>query len=146
MTEHLNRDREALDLLSDALVDDILNTSDEEILAEFQETDGNPDAHAARMRALFEQTILTANKQRLAAAKQGLAASRRANRDYVTPGDSTQARKQLRSISQGPNTSSDLTLAARNESTLTDSDVLSILDDFQELGILPPDSDEPEKL
>lgn len=145
MTKHLNHDREALNRLADALVDDILNESDTEILAEFQESDGDPEAHAAEMRALFEQTILAANKQRFAAAKTGLEASRATDRDQITPGDITQARKQLRAISQGPDTPPDLTLAARNESALTDSDVLGILDDLQELGAPTPDADEPEK-
>jgi hypothetical protein len=43
--------------LTDALIEDILRASDEEILEEFREDGGDPDQHAAEMLALFEQSI-----------------------------------------------------------------------------------------
>jgi hypothetical protein len=48
-------------------VDDILQASDEEILAEFTESHGDPAKNAADMRALFERTVLATNKRRLKA-------------------------------------------------------------------------------
>ena len=46
--------REPLNLLADALVEDILQTPDNEILAEFTERHGDPAKNAADMRAIFE--------------------------------------------------------------------------------------------
>jgi hypothetical protein len=48
-------DREALDRLGDALVEDILAASDEEILAETKQDGEDPESVAAAMRALFEK-------------------------------------------------------------------------------------------
>src|SRR5689334_7820730 len=96
MTEHPNPDREALDRLSHALIDDILNTSDEEVLAEFRESGGDSSQHADEMRALLEQSILTANKQRLAAARAGAAARSAEDNAPAAQIDITEARKQLR--------------------------------------------------
>jgi hypothetical protein len=49
--------RAALDRLADAIVEDILNMSDEEVLEEFREDHGDPEHHAAHMRELFEATL-----------------------------------------------------------------------------------------
>lgn len=56
--------RKALDNLADALVEDILNASDEEILEEFREDHGDPERHAAEMRALFERAVEQARERR----------------------------------------------------------------------------------
>jgi hypothetical protein len=45
----------ALDRLADALVEDILSASDEDILAEFRESGGDSERNATDMRALFEK-------------------------------------------------------------------------------------------
>ena len=58
-----SRTGRALGRLAEALVDDIMNASDEEILAEFLETDGDLERHAADMRALFEKALIAANKK-----------------------------------------------------------------------------------
>lgn len=49
--------RKALDNLADALVEDILSLSDEEILAEFREDGIDLEQNAAEMRALFERVV-----------------------------------------------------------------------------------------
>jgi hypothetical protein len=63
--------RVALDRLADAFVEDILNMSDEEILAEFQEDHGDIERHVAEMRALFEKAVAIANKRGAALAALG---------------------------------------------------------------------------
>lgn len=64
MTGENKKERAALNRLADALVDDILNTSDEDILTEFKETHGDHAQNAAAMRTLFEKTVIAMNKQR----------------------------------------------------------------------------------
>lgn len=140
MTGHDKKEREALNRLADALVDDILNTSDEDILAEFRETHGDPDRNAVEMRELFEKSILAANKKRLTAAKAGVAASRRAS-PVATPGpiDIQAARARLRTIVSTQWPDQKITLAARKENELSDNDIQGLLEDLRELGALPPD-------
>ena len=62
--------------LRQAMADDIMEASDEEILAQFAEDVGSPEENAVRMRALFEKTVLLANKGRLQAARAGAAAGK----------------------------------------------------------------------
>jgi hypothetical protein len=76
MTDTDKKGREALGRLVDVLVQDVLAASDDEILAEFAEAHGDPAKNSTEMRALFEKSVLSANKDRLRAAKAGLAASR----------------------------------------------------------------------
>src|SRR4051812_42441259 len=99
MSRKGKRERAALDRLADFLVDDILTVSDEDILSEFRETHGNPDQNATEMRALFEKSVLLSNKKRLAAAKAGVAESRRpSSASAATPIDMRAARARLRAI------------------------------------------------
>ena len=128
----------ALDRLVDALVEDILSASDEDILAELRETEGDPERHAADMRARFEKSLIAANKSKLAAARAGVAASRPAG--TPTPAvDIAAARARLRAVLDLPGVAQKLTLAARKESEMSDADILSMLDDLRELGVLPPE-------
>lgn len=146
MTGKGKKERAALDRLADVLVDDILSTSDEDILAEFKELYGDPDHNAAEMRSLFEKSVLVSNKKRLAAAKAGAAVSRRAPTvSAVVSIDMRAARARLRAVIDKPGLSQKVTLAARKESELSDADVLGMLEDLQELGILPSDDSERGK-
>lgn len=131
--------RAALDRLADALVEDILSASDEDILAEIWETESDPERHATNMCAIFEKSLIAANKKKLATAKAGVAASRRPT-SMPAAIDITAARARLRAALEVPGVAQKLTLAARKESELSDADILSMLDDLRELGVLPEDS------
>ena len=50
MTGNQKKERNALDRLADALVDDILNASDEEVLAEAEEDGIDPTGLAGHLR------------------------------------------------------------------------------------------------
>jgi hypothetical protein len=133
MTEDKGSKQRELDRLADALVDDILNASPEEILAEFQEDHGGVERHVSEMRALMEKGITRANKRRLAAARAGAASSRASSKKQAERIDANEARRQLRTVTSEQN----LTLAARKESEQSDEDLLSMIDDLRELGALP---------
>lgn len=59
MTTH----QQALVRLADALVEDILRLSDEDVLAEFREDHGDPAVHAAQMRELLETCVRAAHTE-----------------------------------------------------------------------------------
>lgn len=141
MNAKKNPEREGLDRLADALVDDIMNASDEEILEEFEESDGEPERHAAEMLDLFERSVTIANKRRLAEAKAGAVASRAAigTKGSVIPIGIEEVRRKLRAVTHNPKAPEKLTLAARKESELSDADILSLAEDLFELGALPSD-------
>lgn len=132
-------ERVALDRLADLLVEDILGTTDEDILAEFRETDGDPERHAGDMRARFETSLIAANKKLLATARAGVAASHAPLSEPEQAVDIAAARARLRAALNKSELAQQLTLAARKEGEMSDADVLSMLDDLRELGVLPPD-------
>lgn len=122
--------------LEDELVDDILAATDAEILSEATADGIDLAKNAADMRALFERSAIKANKAKLAAAQSGLAEERRQMR-FGSPNvtDIKDARSKLRAVLQKPNLPEGFTVAARNESELSDDDVLGMLEDLAQLGI-----------
>jgi hypothetical protein len=129
---------DALDRLAAALVDDVLATSDAEILAEFRADGGDPEQHAAEMRALFERSLISSNKGRLQAARAGVARAESSERSSSAV-DMSKARQRLRGVLQTLPEAQRLTLAARKESELSDADVVGLLEDLSELGVPFPD-------
>ena len=117
--------RKALDRLADALAEDVFDTPDEDILAEFREQNGDPDELAAHMRVLFEKSFAVSNKRRRRSAVSQ-------QRSPVVIAD---ARAFLRRLLEMPGAVEMLTLAARNENELSDADILGILDALRELGL-----------
>jgi hypothetical protein len=140
MTDTDKKGREALSRLVDVLVEDVLAASDDEILAEFAEAHADAAKNAADMRTLFEKSVLKANKESLRAAKAGLAASRAAaSASKIVSLE--KVRQRLRRLLASCPPDVKLTLAARNESELSDADVLGMLQDLEELGIVAPDDE-----
>jgi hypothetical protein len=138
MSEKKKNDLAALDRLAAALVEDILNASDEDILAEAQEDHIDPDKAVAVCRAQFEEAAARVAKKRLADAKTAIArtpASSGTNNKL----DPVEARRRLeRVLARDPS----LMLAARNGQGIPDDDVPGMLEDLKELG-LSSDADEP---
>ena len=127
-------DRDALTRLADAFVEDILNASDEDILAEAREDDADPSAAAAQVKGLFERAMAAAGKGKLAAARTEVA--RRGSSPTIIRLDPNEARRRLNQLlARDPDTARKLTLAARKGQGLSDTDVQSMLDDLAELGI-----------
>ena len=134
--------RKALERLDEAFVEDILETSDREILAEFQKHHGNPAHYAGTMRARFENTVLRANKSRLTAARAALNATASSPGQAVAKViDIAEARRKLRGILSSGTAAGKLTMAARNENELSDADILTMIANLRELGLWPEDKD-----
>ena len=138
MTGTKKERRTALARLADALVEDVLATPDQELLAEFSDAHGDAAKNAEAMRALFEKSVLKSNKDRLRAAQAGLAASR-ASAAPSRIVNMQNAKARLRRALASCPSDVQLTLAARNEDELSDADVLGMLQDLEELGFVTPD-------
>jgi len=142
MTQNSRAGRDALDRLAAALVQDTIEASDAEILAEFREDGGDPEHYAVSMRDLFERIVLWANKRRLDAARAEVAAGRGGRRTLMAPLNIAEARLRLRAVLGVPGVAQVLTFAARKENELSDADVLGMLEDLRELGVLPDDAED----
>ena len=128
-------DKEAgLRRLKQAMVEDILKTADENVVVQFAEDIGSPEANANRMRAIFDQAVLLAKKDRLHAARAGVAARLIVDQAPVVP--IAEARERLRQVMAAHAGDKTFTLAARKESELSDADVLELLSAMRELGLL----------
>ncbi|NTF47034.1 hypothetical protein G6L77_01850 [Agrobacterium rhizogenes] len=55
------------------------------------------------------------------------------------------ARARLRAVVDTPGLPQKVTLAARKENELSDADILGMLEDLRELGVLPPDDNQDGK-
>lgn len=142
MSDKDEKGRKALEQLDEAFVEDILETSDQEILAEFQKHHGNPAQYAVTMRARFEKSVLSANEGRLKAARAALEAAASSPRRAATVIDIAEARRKLRGILSSGTAAGKLTMAARNEDELSDADILTMIADLRELGLWPEDKDD----
>ena len=136
MTDKRSEERKALVNLADALFDDLLETSDEDILQELADTGGNAHEVADRMRVQFEEALMQGRKERLKAARAArkVAQAGTAQAKIV---DISIARHALR----GAFEKDGLSMAARNEteSELTDEEVLRKYQDLVRLGVIVPE-------
>lgn len=131
--------REMLEHLSDELVNDVMNTSDEEILAEAAEDFGSVHAVADHVRGILAKAQQQSAKQRLVAARKEVDQQNDLERRAkVISLDPVRARRALQKLLES---SSDvpITLAARKETEMSDADVLTMLEDLQHLGLFHPD-------
>ena len=128
------KERDALDRLTAALVDEILTASDDEIIADVQADGMTPEDAAAATRTLFEKAFAGVAKRRLTEAKRAVAHHRARSVASAPLLDPAEARRRLeRSLSQDPH----LTLAARRGQGFSDDDVKGIIEDLRELGLSP---------
>jgi len=132
-------ERAALDRLADALVEDILSASDEEILAEARQDTESPEKMVAATRAVFGRALLREAKARLSSARAAVQRERQQGTSSVRSLSSQDARRQLQSVlKQDPELEGKLTLAARKGEGLSDEDVYGMLEDLEALGAIKP--------
>lgn len=134
MTGDPKKERDALDRLADAFVEDILSASDEDILAEIAEDYRDPKELGEEMRALFERTLQEEGRAKLAAAKKAAAEARSKSASVVRIEPAEARRRYERMIDNDHELSSKLTLAARKGKGQSERDVKSAIEDLAELG------------
>ena len=134
MTGDQKKERNALDRLADALVDDILNASDEEVLAEAEEDGIDPAKLAGHLREVFERAATEVGKAKLAAARRGAANVRRSGARVVRIDPADARLRYDAMIAQDPKLTEKLTLAARKDEGQSERDIDSAIEDLAELG------------
>lgn len=130
---------EQLDRLTESIVADILDLSDEEIVVEAKEQYGDPKVEADRIHGVLDKAIVRASKAKLIAAKHAVASSKTTGIEHnVVPITTAKKRDVInRFVSQDQELQEKLTLAARKgEGIETDNDVDGMFDDLVELGII----------
>lgn len=133
MIGRTRNDRTALDRLADALVDDILQASEEELLAE---VDSSDEEGTATARAAFRDAVAASEKHRsgpIRSRTPGLPWTR----TDVRALDPKAARRWLENaIARDPDAAGKLTAAAAEDGRLSDDDVYWVLERLQERNAL----------
>lgn len=136
MSDNLNK----LKNLTDELLNDLLEATDEEIVAEAIEEGVNIDKAAASVRSLIEQNKYKIAQKKIRSQKSGL---------FHQKGkiiDIGEARKKIiKTLEQNPYYENSLTMAARSGENLPDEDILGCYEDMVELGLIKEDQDLDDK-
>jgi hypothetical protein len=121
-------DRAKLALLADALMQDILATSDADIIAEVDQQS------IARARTIIIEVKANLSRRLLSKAKAEHEAWTMAQSHNTVPFDRETARTRFEKIRRGdPEFNRKFTLAARNGKAPTDKDVEGLIDDWSDL-------------
>ena len=135
MTNTRSEERRKLVSLADALFDDLLTTSDADLLKEVHDAGGDTAAISGQMRDRLEETLLQTRKEKMRAAKAARLAARATTLSWKVV-DVATARQVLRRAFRHDG----LSMAARNETEneLTDEEVLRKYNDLIRLGVIGP--------
>ncbi|MBK9131260.1 MAG: hypothetical protein IPM20_06430 [Gammaproteobacteria bacterium] len=140
MNDKVNRPQDQLFLLREELADDAMNMTDEEILAESRKKGLDPDTAANRIRAVLNNAVLESGRQRMQKARAGLHSQNKVHPMRDTSMDIHRAKTILKSAAAN-DPQVQLTLAARNGGESSDNDILSLVQDLLELGIIKDEED-----
>jgi len=133
--------REEMDRLASALVDDLLDTPDEELIGEL--APGEAEAILVEGRGILEGAKRKAGKAALTKARQEVNREASARRHYRPGFDPATARRRLTSIVANSSSESRVTLAARGGKGIPDEDLDGLIEDARDLGF--EIDNEPEK-
>lgn len=128
-----------LDILTESLVTDIIELSDEEILSEAKERFANPETELDRLRKIIDAALIQANKKNLVEAQRQVNNYKtQLPQSNVINLPISEKRKVIESFTnRDPELKNKLTLAARKgEGIKTDNDVEGMYEDMAELGII----------
>lgn len=115
--------------------EDLLAISDEELLKEAIEDGINPAAVAAGLRTSALAKINQAKRERLAAARRGYEAARKAAPEAKRRPALDEIKRQIQSVIQRGSTNG-LSLAFRKGQAMSDADWESLWDDMAESGLI----------
>lgn len=130
---------EQLEKLTDALVEDIIELNDKEILLEAEEQLNNLSQDNNHIRAVINSAVLRASKIKLLEAKKQVNEYKKiAKRNNVIAITNSQKKSVIENFTtQDPDLNQKLTLAARKgEGIQTENDIEGMFEDMLELGLI----------
>lgn len=126
--------------LTDELLKDLLEATDEEILAEAVEDGVDIDQAVVSVRSLIEQNRYKIAQEQIISQKAGKPSQKGKIIDIA------KARKKVtQALERNPNYADSLTMAARSGKNLPDEDILGCYEDMLELGLIKEDQDSDDK-
>ena len=126
--------------LTDELLKDLLEVTDEEILAEAVEDGVDIDQAVASVRSLIEQNRYKIAKEKIKSQKAGFSPQKGKIIDIA------EAREKIKKALKQKSTHADsFIMAARSGENLPDEDILGCYEDMVELGLIKEDQDSDDK-
>ena len=123
---------------ADALVDDLMALSDEELLAEVREGGADPEALAKEFREKIEQKIAIDSKARLTTAREEMKAARSARASSAVVRLPSARKQQIlgQFAANDGQLQQRLTMAARKGEGASEREIDDILRDLLDLGAI----------
>ncbi len=120
--------------VANTLANDILNLSDEELLQEAQDEFDDVASEISSARDAINSAILKSKKSRLSDAKEQLEQKRKGTNQNNILTLTLNNKRAI--IHQAKESVHSLTLAARNEEEMSESDINGVLQDLVDLGVI----------
>jgi len=139
MTNKKHDPRVELLRLADFLVEDIWDINDETLLAEAIEENIDVDNVVSQTRELISNAIEKSGKRRMSAAKDGVQRLRQSPSEAIKAFPFERKHEIIRQVYDQQ--AGDLTVAARKEDELSESDIDSVLEAMIELGVIDSDGE-----
>ena len=147
MSDQRTPSEDELIRIMDAVADSALKETDAEILEEIRQQGQNPKQAAEQVRTILRQAVKSHRQRKLAEAKEQhqLAVAAMKEKVYSLPKTAKERLQLLSATFQiRPELQSLLTAQHRELKSLTDDDIVSYLQQLQELGVLPPHEESEE--
>jgi Mg2+ and Co2+ transporter CorA len=129
-----------LENLADELLKDLLEATDEEIIAEAVEDGIDVNQAVASVHSLIEQSRYMIAQENIRAQKTELSSQKG---KVIDIGEAR--KKVIKALEQNPNYADSLTMAARSGKNLPDEDILGYYEDMVELGLIKEGQDSDDK-
>ena len=133
---HDTKEKVQIERIEDMLIQDILEASDDEILAEFAEECDNPEQEIQRMEELTKQAVFNHNKTKFEAAKRARLEQKAQPQKELQVVSLEQKKEIIKSLNANDNLEKKITMAARNEDELSENDLDVYLKHLIKLGII----------
>lgn len=147
MSDQRTRSKDELVRIMDAVAESALKETDADIFEEVRQQGQDPKQAAEQVRTLLRQAVKSHRQRKLVEAKEQYQRAVTAMKEKVYSLPKT-AKERLQLLSATfqtrPELQSLLTAQHRELKSLTDDDVVSYLQQLQELGVLPPHEESEE--
>lgn len=142
MTDSERSAAEKLGRLAEALADNAMRVSDDEIHAEMREEHGSVEAAADRVRGVISVAIARSGRRKFEAARAEMKKARKASDATVLPLSIVDKRRIVEryAANDGP-LGRKLTLAARNGQEMSEAELDSFIEDLRDIGAIDEQGD-----
>lgn len=139
MTKKSNDPSDKLYRLSELLIEDLLATSDDDILAE-DNSNGQGMRPSDMAKFAYQKALQHVGRLRLQAARDAFDQTQKSSNSAALKFDIERARQTLKNLAANDaDFQGRITLAARNLTDISDSEVISIINDLIKLGAISGD-------